>query len=716
MRKGKMMGKIFGMAFIFLLIGAVLATVLPLGTLDKNQVSAQEGVSYIIVHALNPEGIEIGSIEGMELYVPAQELGGITFTVTDEGVYRFTITAGAYSPWPCDATFPEPFCGDPGSVPCWGWKTIIGGYIDRSPWSSCPPDDCPFESPSLADFSVGDPCYWTSSQQAEAVGKGMFIDVALKANQEVTLLAPDHKGFYGSNNRGGVYLSIVQVGGENQPPVASFTYSPENPIVGEEITFDASSSYDPDGEIVTYSWDFGDGNTIAIEDKVMTHVYAEAGNYAIMLTVTDDGGLTASISEVIGIALLPTVEITEARMVSPSILGIDATVWFPDSDPEEGPRYVELRATINGQSVREQINVTGSVRPGETEAIEWANTKLLQIDLANTHDEDDNSVVVPRFSKNEEFNLTAVAWSPSSGRSEVAEKGVEIRLPVIILHGYVHPWGYPVLSEVPILYWIGKSISYDIAYKGLSEFLQDRNYSKNKEYRTLWDPWNWTYTDPNKATSDTILRDLDSLFRKVEKYSYAQKANLIGHSFGGLVAGYYASVRPERVNIAITAGTPHEGTTRFFTILFSDYASKEKADKKFEISKHGESIILWTVPKYECLKDRSGNWIQKPYESTFNYGPAPGVTYYSFYSMSHSTEEWLFLDRVEGKKDGTWYKIAMNGEIPLATYSFGDDYMLADSAKAFGIPMLITEPYNSEHALLLNNQQLQNEVNIILSD
>jgi hypothetical protein len=72
MRKGKVMSKIFGIAIALLLIGAMLgATMLPLAYLGKNQVSAQESVSYIIVHALNREGVEIASIlypSSVEIY------------------------------------------------------------------------------------------------------------------------------------------------------------------------------------------------------------------------------------------------------------------------------------------------------------------------------------------------------------------------------------------------------------------------------------------------------------------------------------------------------------------------------------------------------------------------------------------------------------------------------------------------------------------------
>lgn len=42
-------------------------------------------------------------------------------------------------------------------------------------------------------------------------------------------------------------------------------------------------------------------------------------------------------------------------MVSPTVLGIDAEVGFFHSDPSEGPRYVKLKATFNGQPVGEKI-------------------------------------------------------------------------------------------------------------------------------------------------------------------------------------------------------------------------------------------------------------------------------------------------------------------------------------------------------------------------
>jgi len=82
--------------------------------------------------------------------------------------------------------------------------------------------------------------------------------------------------------------------GANLPPIASFSFSPSSPIVNKSVTFDASASYDQDGSIISYRWDFGDGNVTTVSLSTITHVYASHGTFPINLTVTDNGGLTGS--------------------------------------------------------------------------------------------------------------------------------------------------------------------------------------------------------------------------------------------------------------------------------------------------------------------------------------------------------------------------------------------------------------------------------------
>jgi len=78
----------------------------------------------------------------------------------------------------------------------------------------------------------------------------------------------------------------------NKSPVASFTETAETVYVNDIITFNAAESHDPDGSIVTYSWDFGDGNTAT--GVTVSHAYADNGFYLVTLTVTDDEGAIAS--------------------------------------------------------------------------------------------------------------------------------------------------------------------------------------------------------------------------------------------------------------------------------------------------------------------------------------------------------------------------------------------------------------------------------------
>ncbi len=69
----------------------------------------------------------------------------------------------------------------------------------------------------------------------------------------------------------------VVTNGSRGKPVAIY--------VGEELTFNASGTFDPEHDIINYHWDFGDGTTE--EGEVITHIYDTQGNYWVTLNATD---------------------------------------------------------------------------------------------------------------------------------------------------------------------------------------------------------------------------------------------------------------------------------------------------------------------------------------------------------------------------------------------------------------------------------------------
>ncbi len=84
---------------------------------------------------------------------------------------------------------------------------------------------------------------------------------------------------------------IISLDPLNQPPVAN-AGGPYLGAVDDAISFDGSESYDEDGEIVEYLWNFGDETTRSGES--ITHTYTSPGNYTITLTVTDNDGDSAT--------------------------------------------------------------------------------------------------------------------------------------------------------------------------------------------------------------------------------------------------------------------------------------------------------------------------------------------------------------------------------------------------------------------------------------
>ena len=84
----------------------------------------------------------------------------------------------------------------------------------------------------------------------------------------------------------------------NIPPVANYTYNPSNPSTDDDIYF-VDNSYDLDGNIVDWHWEFGDGYISDVQNPI--HCYHAEGLFMINLTVIDNDGSVNTTSKIINV-------------------------------------------------------------------------------------------------------------------------------------------------------------------------------------------------------------------------------------------------------------------------------------------------------------------------------------------------------------------------------------------------------------------------------
>ena len=124
----------------------------------------------------------------------------------------------------------------------------------------------------------------------------------------------------------------------NIEPRALFSISPEAGFAPLRVEFDASDSNDPDGQLVSYSWDFGDGQSAS--GMRTSHTYESAGQFQATLEIRDDRGATARAERSVSVRVLGPNErpvasftISSTRGAAPLEVLVDASASFdPDGE------------------------------------------------------------------------------------------------------------------------------------------------------------------------------------------------------------------------------------------------------------------------------------------------------------------------------------------------------------------------------------------------
>ena len=184
-------------------------------------------------------------------------------------------------------------------------------------------------------------------------------------------------------------ILIIQVQSQvsanaNQAPVASFAFDPEIPTPSETIVFNASSSYDPDGQIIRYTWNFGDGSIVTETDSITTHSYPSDGNYTVELTVTDNGGSTG-----VAVAIVPVNCVTFFRVVYMGTLvpvsNVEVTTYYYDGSAwvkaPTGKNNLEILYDRTTQPDLADTNAEKYRNPGYTASLLRCNSSNIGWDV-----------------------------------------------------------------------------------------------------------------------------------------------------------------------------------------------------------------------------------------------------------------------------------------------------------------------------------------------
>lgn len=270
-----------------------------------------EDVQFIGTNSIDPDAASGSGIETYEWnfgdgdiavgeIVSHQYKAAGTYTVTLlvrdadglEGMATDTITVSSAVPNPPIAQFE--YAPSPPEV---GESVVFNaeGSVDPTGASVTP------KAITSYSWDFGDGTTGSGSIVSHAFGQSGVYAVVLTVRDET-----------GANDTAQRTIVVVASGTSGStPPVARFAISPTDPEEDETVTFSAETSYDPSAvstkAIVVYHWEFGDESSAT--GKIVTHAFSDAGDYTVVLTVTDNSGLQDTeemmLTVVVGVVVPP---------------------------------------------------------------------------------------------------------------------------------------------------------------------------------------------------------------------------------------------------------------------------------------------------------------------------------------------------------------------------------------------------------------------------
>lgn len=186
----------------------------------------------------------------------------------------------------------------------------------------------------------------------------------------------------------------------NRAPVASFAFTPPFPVDLSPVQF-SDTSTDMDGTIVTRFWDFGDGNTSAVQAPI--HSFADDGNYTVSVTVTDDDGATNTTQTRMYVGnQAPLASFTR----TPTVPFTSQTIQFNDTSTDADGVIVSLLWDFGDGNGSAASNPTHS----------YANSGNYTVSLTVTDDDGYSNTALVNLQVLNRGPVSDFSWSPAVAR------------------------------------------------------------------------------------------------------------------------------------------------------------------------------------------------------------------------------------------------------------------------------------------------------------
>ncbi len=223
----------------------------------------------------------------------------------------------------------------------------------------------PFEGSGSFDVDGSIESYdWSFGDGNTAYGATVTHTYANAGWYTVTLAVTDDCGARSAEALAAVTVSEPDPCAGKEPPVADAGVD-RTADVGQVVNFDGRASYDPDGPVGSYTWDFGDGQTA--NGSIVGHAFGVEGEYTVTLTVTNEDDCGAGDSHEILVSVWASGDWTAEFTISPDPVEPNELVTFTAVAPPERVSLYLWRLdgpwecdTCGGRTITATYSETGS--------------------------------------------------------------------------------------------------------------------------------------------------------------------------------------------------------------------------------------------------------------------------------------------------------------------------------------------------------------------